>query len=267
MKVTGLTIYPIKSSTGFYANQFDLTKSGLHFDRNWTLIDQEGKVITGRQNAQMLAFHSEVFSDHLVVSHSGTESIKIPFDSHKGSSIDVKIFSSIGYGLEVSEDLNSWFSQKLGQYCRLVVFDPDKNRYIQEKHGGFAGEVVKFADMNPILLISEASLNDLNTKLDFPVSMRNFRPNIVIEGCAAFEEDIWKKIRIGECEFRIAQQCERCVFTTINPDTLEKNKTGEPLKTLAKYRKTSSGGVAFGVHMIPEKLGTVKMNDKIEVLN
>ncbi len=267
MKVTGLTIYPIKSSTGFISNQFELTKSGLYLDRNWALIDREGKVITGRQNAQMLAFYSEVFTDHLMVTYNEIESIKVPFNSPKGQSIDVQIFSSIGYGLEVSKKMNAWFSQKINQDCRLVIFAPNENRLIQEKHGGQSGEVVKFADMNPILLISESSLEDLNSKLDIPVSMRNFRPNIVIEGCPAFEEDTWKKLRIGECEFRIAQQCERCVFTTINPDSFERSKTGEPLKTLSKYRKTQGGGVAFGVHMIPEKLGTININDAVEILN
>lgn len=267
MKVSGLTIYPIKSSTGFRSNQFELTSFGLHLDRNWALIDHEGKVITGRQNAQMLAFYCEVFPDYLLVTHNGTESIKIPFDSHQGESINVQIFSSRGYGLEVSNAINTWFSQKINQDCRLVIFDPNQNRLIQEKHGGQSGEVVKFADMNPILLISEASLEDLNSKLDLPVSMRNFRPNITIEGCSAFEEDTWERIQIGECEFRIAQQCERCVFTTINPDTMMRNKTGEPLKTLTKYRRTQTGGVAFGVHMIPEKLGTIKINDTVEILN
>ena len=267
MKVTRLTIYPIKSSTGFRSNRFELTKFGLYLDRNWALIDPKGKVITGRQNTQMLAFYSEVFSDHLMVTYNGRASIKIPFNSHQGQSIHVQIFSSIGYGLEVSEEINAWFSEKINQECKLVIFAPNENRHIQEKHGGQSGEVVKFADMNPILLISEASLEDLNSKLDIPVSMRNFRPNIVIDGCSAFEEDTWQKIRIGECEFRIAQQCERCVFTTINPDTLESSKTGEPLKTLSKYRRTQSGGVAFGVHMIPEKLGTININDTVEILN
>ena len=120
--------------------------------------------------------------------------------------------------------------------------------------------------MNPILLILEASLEDLNARLENPVSMRNFRPNIVVKGCDSFEEDIWKRIKIGECEFRVVQKCERCVFTTIDPDTLEKNKKAEPLRTLANYRRTSGNDVAFGVHMIPEKLGTIRLGDQVEVI-
>lgn len=266
MNVTDLTIYPIKSTSGMYADHFEVTKSGLSLDRHWVIVDENNAAITGRQNAQTLGFSSELFSDHLLVRHSG-DSIKLPLERNDQPSLEIKIFSSIANGIEISDDVNSWFSERLKQECRVVILDSSRPRQVQENHGGKQGEIVGFADMNPTLLISEASLEDLNSRLESPVSMKNFRPNIVVQGCNSFEEDVWRKLKIGECVFRIVQKCERCVFTTIDPDTLEKNKKAEPLRTLAKYRRTSGNDVAFGVHLIPEKLGTIRLNDKVEVLS
>jgi uncharacterized protein YcbX len=265
VKVTDLTIYPIKSTSGLYADHFEVTKTGLKLDRHWVIVDENNAAITGRQNAQTLAFSSKLFSDHLLVRHEG-DSIKLPFEVVDQQSIEIKIFSSIANGIEISDEVSSWFSNRLKQECRVVFLDSSRPRQVQEKHGGKNREIVGFADMNPILLISEASLGDLNSRLEEPVSMRNFRPNIVVKGCDSFEEDTWKRIKVGACEFRVVQKCERCVFTTIDPDTLEKNKKAEPLRTLAKYRRTSGKDVAFGVHMIPEKLGTIRLNDQVEVI-
>ena len=140
------------------------------------------------------------------------------------------------------------------------------SRAVAAKSGGKTGDVVSYADEAPILLISEASLQDLNDKLKMPVSMQHFRPNLVVYGSHAFAEDQWKLIRIGEVELEIVQQCKRCIFTTINPVTQQKEANGEPLKTLATYRKLPKGGVGFGVHLIPRKLGKVKIGDQVEVI-
>lgn len=265
MQVTDLTIYPIKSTSGLNADHFEVTKTGLEFDRYWVIIDKNNAAITGRQNTQKLTFSSNLFSDHLLVRHKG-DSIKLPFEVVDQQAIEIKIFSSVASGIEISDEVNSWFSERLKLACRVVVLDRNRQRQIQKIHGGKDGEIVGFADMNPILLISTASLADLNSRLNNSVSMSNFRPNIVIKGCDSFEEDTWKRIKIGECEFRVVQKCERCVFTTIDPDTLVKNEKGEPLRTLAKYRRTSGNDVAFGVHMIPEKLGKIRVGDQVEVI-
>ncbi|MFT7032474.1 MAG: hypothetical protein ACJA2S_000974 [Cyclobacteriaceae bacterium] len=248
-----------------YADHFEVTQTGLMLDRHWVIIDENNAAITGRENAQTLAFSSKLFSDYLLVKHQGN-SIKLPFELVNQQSIEIKIFSSLVNGIEISDEVNSWFSERLKQECRVVVLDSSRPRQVQEIHGGRNQEIVGFADMNPILLISEASLEDLNSRLEDPVSMKNFRPNIVVKGCDSFEEDTWKRIQIGGCEFRVVQKCERCVFATIDPDTLEKNKKAEPLRTLAKYRRTSGKDVAFGVHMIPEKLGTIYLDDQVEIL-
>ncbi len=266
MQVSALTIYPIKSTVGIAGAHFAVAPTGLAYDRHWVLVDANGVAITGRKHQQMLAFTTSLHSDHLQVTHRNGQSMSVPLSPEGNTPNPVQIFSSDTFGLEAKQEVSAWFSSILGVEAKLLAVDPSQPREVKAKHGGKTGDVVKFADMNPVLLISEASLQALNDRLEEPVSMRNFRPNIVIKGCEPYEEDTWQSIRIGDCTFAVAQPCERCVFTTIHPDTLEKNKQGEPLRTLNTYRKTPSGGVAFGVHLIPERTGTIRVGDAVKIL-
>jgi len=120
-----------------------------------------------------------------------------------------------------------------------------------------------FADGYPILIVSEESLRDLNSKLDSALPMNRFRPNMVVQGCEPFAEDGWKRIRVGGIEMALVKPCPRCVVTTIDKDTLEKNK--EPLKTLSKYRM-QEGGAMFGMNVIPLGEGEVKVGMSVEIL-
>jgi uncharacterized protein YcbX len=122
-----------------------------------------------------------------------------------------------------------------------------------------------FADGYPILIISEASLQDLNSRLDtpHPLLMNRFRPNIVVQNCEPFAEDTWKRIRIGDVEMALVKPCPRCVVTTIDKETLEKSK--EPLKTLATYRNQEDGAM-FGMNVIPLNEGDIKVGMSVEIL-
>jgi len=136
----------------------------------------------------------------------------------------------------------------------------------EQKHGGATGEHVGFADQCPILLTTEASLADLNSRMDHPILMDRFRPNLVLSGTEAWEEDKWRRIKIGECEFKVNQDCVRCVFTTIDPITKAKDPKSEPLRTMNSFRKGPKGGVVFGMHLTPITLGKVNLGDEIVVL-
>lgn len=128
------------------------------------------------------------------------------------------------------------------------------------------GDFVSFADGFPLLLISEASLEDLNRRLAAPVSMRRFRPNLVINGFGPYAEDNWRRIRIGDVIFEGVKNCSRCVFTTINPDTGIEDPRLEPLRTLGLYRRRSGGDVFFGQNLIPRTEGSIRLNDAVEIL-
>ena len=120
-----------------------------------------------------------------------------------------------------------------------------------------------FADRLPILLISEASLQELNSRSGMRLRMNRFRPNLVISGCAPFEEDSWKSIRIGDVTFSVEKECSRCVIPTINQETME--KSNEPLQVLAGFRKKESA-IVFGQLLVHENTGNIERGMPVEIL-
>ncbi len=157
-----------------------------------------------------------------------------------------------------------WFSDWLGTSVRLVHMAAGYLRKLNEKYAINNDDHTGFADGYPILLTSEESLEDLNMRLDTPVPMNRFRPNIVVKGCEPFAEDTWGRIRIGKIEMAVVKPCARCVVTTIDKDTLQKSK--EPLKTLASYR-TQEGGAMFGQNVIPLNEGRLRLGMNVEILS
>jgi uncharacterized protein YcbX len=127
------------------------------------------------------------------------------------------------------------------------------------------GDITSFSDGFPLLLISEASLQDLNSRLELPVPMRRFRPNLVISGCTPYAEDEWQRIRIGEIEFEVAKPCSRCIIPTIDTETAQRNPDREPLRTLATYRRRDNK-VYFGQNLIHRGTGLLKVGDPLEII-
>ncbi len=260
MKVTELNIYPIKSTRQVKLEKTTVLPTGLTHDREWLLIDQNRELITARTYPRLLQVESIVENGKLKIT---TPLESFTFKPEKdGEPRTFKFFNEQLGGKSYTEEANQWFSNYLGTPCQLI-HQSDVYRPMLEKRGGQAGDQVNFGDEGPVLMIGEGSLEDLNKRLDHPVTMGHFRPNIVIRGTAPYEEDNWKLIRIGDCEFEVAQVCRRCVFTTIDPLTQEKNKKGEPLRTLSGYRKVPDGGVAFGVHLIPRKPGELRVGEEV----
>ena len=164
------------------------------------------------------------------------------------------------------DEVNGWFSDVLDVECRLVTMPETTRRRIPPEFAVNPGEDhVSFADGYPFLLIGEASLAEVNARLETPVPMNRFRPNLVVSGSEAFAEDSWKKIRIGETVFHLVKPCARCVLTTVDQATGVKDGK-EPLKTLASFR-TFDGKVLFGQNLIAENPGgVVRVGDEVEVL-
>jgi uncharacterized protein YcbX len=145
--------------------------------------------------------------------------------------------------------------------CRLVR-KPDDDPRLVDSHYAENGDQVGFADGFAFLLISEASLEELNDRLEDPLPMNRFRPNFVVRGCNPYAEDGWGHVRIGDVSFRVAEACPRCAITTTDQETGARGK--EPLRTLATYRKFD-GEVFFGRNLIHDTLGTVRVGDSVEV--
>jgi len=229
------------------------------------VFDRSGQVITARDFPQLLGVKTTITAEGLQII-AGADSFTVPFTPSNDTLQDIRVFSEETAGVEVNSALSDWFCEYLQTHCRLLYMNSASHRPVATKRGGQFGDVVSYADECPILLISEASLADLNGRLETPVTMAHFRPNIVVSGCAPFAEDQWSAVQIGETTYDVVQTCKRCVFTTIDPITQQKSPTQEPLRTLTTYRQWDKG-IHFGVHLIPRQTGTIHTDQTITVTN
>jgi len=264
IQLSEIHIYPVKSAGSISYDSAEVRNQGLQYDRNWALFDAGNKLITAREYPGLLDVQSRINNDQLEIILNGTVQVTTALE-YQGEAIhDLTFFSRTVDGVLLHDDIHQWFSDYLGVPCRLFFQNEQVPRPVLQQHGGRENDRVSFADQCPLLLISTSSLADLNSRMATPISMQNFRPNVVVDGCDAYAEDQWKIIHIGDVEFEVTQACVRCVLTTIDPVTKKKGK--EPLKTLADYRRDPGGGVIFGVHLIPRRLGSVNVGDKVSVI-
>ncbi|RDV15697.1 MOSC domain-containing protein [Pontibacter diazotrophicus] len=267
MYLSEIYIYPIKSLGGISVPAAELEDRGLRYDRRWMLVDDKGKFLTQRQHAQIALLQVSLLEKGLSVSHKqeALEPLYIPFEVKDAAvpQLQVTVWDDTVTAQEVDSAISAWFTEALGMPARLVRM-PEQARRLVDTDYAQNGEVVSFADGYPFLLIGQASLDDLNSRLKQPVPMNQFRPNFVFRGGAPFEEDSWNNFTIGEVSFQAVKPCARCVVTTINQETAE--KSAEPLRTLATYRQLRHKTV-FGQNLLSSSTaGTVQVGDKLEVV-
>ena len=225
------------------------------------LIDPDGVFMTRREIPEMAKISATPNCESLVLAKDGLKELAVPMKP-EGKTLKVKVWRSVTSAQIVNADADAWVSQALGRPCHLVRIADASRRKINPAYSE-PGDVVSFADGYPVLVASEASLEDLNRRLEKPITIDRFRPNIVLKGCEPFEEDTWKRIRIGDVVLRAAKPDVRCLVTTQDPMTGE-SLGPEPLRTLATFRRVE-GGVIFGMYYIPEKLGRIAVGDSVEV--
>jgi uncharacterized protein YcbX len=268
MFLSEINIYPIKSLGGSSLKTSKVEERGLQFDRRWLLIDEKNNFLTQRDFPKMATVNVEVLKNGLGLSENGNEMI-VSFKPNINETASVKIWSSRCRAKVYEKETNDWFSNVLQTECKLVVMPEETRRKVNYFYAVHKEDTVSFADAYPFLLIGESSLEDLNSRLENPVPMNRFRPNLVVSGADAFVEDNWKQIKIGDVIFHIVKSCARCVITTIDQQSGEK-QSGEPLKTLASYRipkRSIKKKILFGQYLIAENVGTtLKVGDKIEVI-
>jgi uncharacterized protein YcbX len=264
MKLSEVNIYPIKSLAGIRLDSALIEGRGLQYDRRWMLVDEDRKFITQREVPKMALVNIAVDEGGVTASVNG-DKLRVTGDLTTGETAIVDIWGALVEGAFYRKDVDEWFSDAIGSRCRLVLMPETTNRMVSPDFAIRQDDVVSFADGYPFLLIGEGSLADLNSRLDEPVPMNRFRPNFVVAGSDPFEEDTWKRIRIGSTEFHVVKPCARCVLTTVDQVTGVKNGK-EPLRTLASYRN-QNGNVLFGQNLIAETTGgTISMGDAVEVL-
>jgi uncharacterized protein len=259
--LSGLYVYPIKSCGGIPLENAELDATGIRHDRRWMLVDGRGEFVSQRTVPRMALISVRISDDHLLVAAPGMPDLEIPLMEEPKDTVDVEVWGDRVRGLPVGGDADRWFGEFLGGRFRLVRKPEDDVRPVDSLYAA-DGDQVSFADGFPFLLISEASLEDLNGRLQVPLPMNRFRPNLVVRDCGAYAEDGWGEVRIGDATFRVAEPCPRCAITTTDQESGERGK--EPLRTLAAYRK-SGDGVMFGRNLIHSSLGTVRVGDPVEV--
>jgi len=258
-----LIIYPIKSCRGHQVDDWKVERAGLEDDRRMMVVTPEGDFLTQRDLPKLALVTPSISGGELTLSAPGMDTLSLPIRK-TGSTIPVNIWRSKRVKAVDKGDVSSeWFSEHLGTPARLVHIADGTIRTIKEKFAVNDDDQTAFADGYPILLASEEGLADLNTRLETPLPMNRFRPNLVVTGCEPYAEDTWKRIRVGDVEVAVVKPCARCVVTTIDKETLETSK--EPLRTLASYR-TWEGGAIFGQNAIPLSEGRLELGMKVEVL-
>ncbi|MFT2007278.1 MOSC domain-containing protein [Pontibacter sp. 13R65] len=261
--ISEINIYPIKSLGGVSLQRAQVEERGFRHDRRWMLIDADNNFLTQRQHAQMALLQVALQEQGLEISHKQglLEPLLVPFGQTEGPALQVQIWDDTCTALEVSAAVSAWFTEALQMPARLVYMPSDSERKVDPNYAQ-ENEIVGFADGYPFLLIGQASLNDLNSRLQEPVPMNRFRPNLVFTGAAPFAEDEFDSFKIGQISFRVSKPCARCIVTTIDQASAEKG--AEPLKTLATYRVINKK-VMFGQNLVHEGAGELQLGDELVV--
>ncbi len=259
--VSGLSIYPVKSLAGLDLPRARVEAMGLAHDRRWMVVDEGGEFLTQRRIARMCLVMAQLHGDGLQLSAPGMAPLSVARPSSLAVR-EVQVWGDRVDGLDAGDEAAAWLGEFLQQPCRLVYFDERRERVVDQTYGR-PGDRTAFSDGFPILLISQASLDELNSRMVAPLPMSRFRPNLVVTGCEPFAEDGWKRLRIGELELRVVKPCSRCIIPNIDPATAEAGK--EPARTLATFRKRGNQ-VFFGQNVIADGEGEIAVGMSVEVL-
>lgn len=255
MRLTELNVFPLKSGRGTGLHTAELTRRGLLHDREFMLITSQHEFMSQRRFPRMALLHPTYDGTILTVESPGVEPL-VHKAVDNGPVLDVTVHRKPCQGIDQGDEAAGWFSSFMGLQCRLV-------RFTGHRATGRGGGEVAFADGYPLLLVSAESLADLNDRLDVPLPMNRFRPNLVIEGLGPFGEDSVRLLRIGTTVIEMIKRCSRCVLTTVDQETAEQGI--EPLRTLAYYRNID-GALRFGQNAVPRALGTLTVGDPVEIL-
>ncbi|KAF3450069.1 hypothetical protein FNV43_RR06148 [Rhamnella rubrinervis] len=266
-EVSSIIIYPIKSCRGISVPQAPLTPTGFRWDRQWLVINNKGRAYTQRVEPKLALVEVELPKDaflegweptkssFLELKAPGMDVLKVSLTTPQGVANGVSVWEWSGSALDEGDEASTWFSNFLGKPSRLVRFNAaSETRPVDPEYA--TGHKIMFSDMYPYMLVSQGSMDELNKLLKDPISVNRFRPNIVVDGCKPFSEDIWTAIRMNEYTFQGVKLCSRCKVPTINQ---ENGIAGsEPNETLKKIRsdlvlrptKKQQGKIYFGQNMV-----------------
>lgn len=273
IRVAGVFVHPVKSCRAIALPRAEVDAFGLRHDRAWMVIDAGARFLTQRELPRLSAVSPCFDEDALVLEAPGSGRLRIPLAAPPGKRLEVQVWSHRGPALDEGDEAARWLGEVLGVECRLVRVPPDHARRVNPER--FPREAyTAFSDGYPFLVLSRASLDDLNARLErsgaAAVPVDRFRPNLLIEGCEPFAEDAWRRIRIAGAagapavELEIVKPCPRCAITTVD-QAAGVARGPEPLRTLATYRRQGDG-VMFGQNAVHLGRGWIERGAPVEVL-
>ncbi|MEM9934724.1 MAG: MOSC N-terminal beta barrel domain-containing protein [Bacteroidota bacterium] len=264
IRIKEIYIYPIKSFSGIPMNSARLGVRGLAYDRRWMLIDDSGRFLSQREEPSLCFLSPTIVGDKLIIHDkrdSGHSPLVLPLHPETGKMMSVSVWGDEMEARLCEGEIEKWMEERVGKGYQMVYQPDSTDRKVDPRYAQ-NGENVSFADSYPYMLMSQKSLDFLNEKLSDPMVIERFRPNILVEGTAAFEEDSWGNIRIGSASFKAVKPCARCSLTTVDPTTAQKGK--EPMKTLSTFRK-SGRKILFGQHLLLIEGDEIAVGDILEV--
>lgn len=279
MQLTAINVHPLKSAAIRPVTSAAVRPHGLVDDRSWMVVDADGVLVSAREARRL--FH--VLADTPATDPTVPEALRLRADGHEdldvtrptGAPVPVRLFSLDLAGVPAGPEADAWLARVLGRDdVRLVWCDDPTRRSLQP---GFSrpGDHATFPDSFPVTVANAASLRQLQDWVaeaavergdepPTPLPMERFRPNLVVDGGEAFAEDDWHTLTVGEVVLRRGKPVDRCMVTTIHPETLV---TGpEPIRTLARHRRSPDGTTLFALHLVPVTTGTVTVGDPVSAL-
>ncbi len=256
MHLTQLWVYPIKSCTGVRLSEAVLDERGLQHDRRWMLVDVNGKLVTQREIPQLIWVKPQLENPkqkETALTLNAPEMPELRLEpGDVGEMRRVSVWNDHMDALSIPQ-VRDWFQEFTKKDVDLVYMPDSSSRPMNPK---FGKHNLTFVDGNPLHIISESSVANLNTRLEHPVELSRFRANLIFSGAEAFAEDAWKQITIGDISFDVYEACQRCVLLNIDPSSAAVSK--EPLATLARYRRFGHH-VLFGQNIAHHQTGVIQV--------
>lgn len=261
-RVARIFVYPVKSLGGIELTECAVEERGLRHDRRWMLVDADGIFMSQRKFPHLSRVEVRLDPESLRLEFERMPPLIVPLAPSGGEAREVQVWRSVCPAIAVGLEADAWCSEVAGQPCRLVFMPDSTRRPVNPQHAG-PDDIVSFADGYPLLVISEASLAELNARLSSSLPMDRFRPNLVVTGVPAHAEDEWRRMELPDAVLYGSKPCARCVVTTI--DQARGQLSGpEPLRTLAGYRRDADGDVLFGQNLLVRRTGLIRVGDEIE---
>lgn len=261
MKVHSLYVYPVKSLAGIRVSSYSIDEFGPAGDRRWMIVDDNRQFVTQRSNPELARITTAIENDQVTLNIPGEGIFILAAGDEE---VRVKVWQDWIKARYGNSDASDALSRFCGEAFRFVFMPDESFRRVD------AGQVteyrrVSFADGFPFLIVNQASLEELNSRLETAVEMRRFRPNIVVEGAKAWDEDNWRELLINNTRFQLVRPCSRCAVTTVDPDRGTRAADLQPLRQLGTYRRTADG-VIFGMNAIHESAGDVRVGDTVDLI-